>query len=64
MSMRARVKAQLPATGGSAQPLAPGGLTRLLLAALLLPILIATGAAAETTLRLQDLLDEALRNSP
>lgn len=50
--------------GGAAWPVGPGGLLRLLVAVLLLPTLIASGAAAKTTLRLQDLLDEALRNSP
>ncbi len=50
--------------GVAAWPVAPGGLLRLLVAVLLMPTLIASGAAAETTLRLQDLVDEALRNSP
>lgn len=63
MSMRARVKALRPATGRSARRLAPGGLTRLLIA-VVLPLLMATGTTAETTLRLPDLLGEALRNSP
>ncbi len=46
------------------RPISPIGLFRLLGVALLVPALIATAAAAETTLRLQDLLDEALLNSP
>jgi len=50
--------------GVAARPVGLGGRLRLLVAVLLMPTLIATGAAAETTLRLQDLLDEALRNSP
>ncbi len=64
MLTHARVVQRRTEGGVTAWPVVPGGLLRLLVAVLLLPTLIATGAAAETTLRLQDLLDEALRNSP
>ena len=52
------------AVGAAIRLPTPHGLLRLLAAALLLSTLVATSATAETTLRLQDLLDEAQRNSP
>ncbi len=62
MLMRARIVSTRPEAALSARRIRSAG--RILLVVVLLPTLIATVASAAATLRLQDLLDEALRNSP